>query len=214
MSAAHSAASALPDVVGVCGVRGNCWVRCVTRASVLLTSALVACRERPDAFREGTARALDDTPAALELDLMLASGDIESSLCGLALDPEPGLVNATRVAAARWSAATGCGIRIAPGGVRIAFVEQPRLADGTPKRAVTIWSSLGHPLRIEYRRSGFAEHAAEVLLAHELAHALGMREHTGTGIGADPVTLQANIDAATLDAVCSAWRCASFNPEP
>jgi hypothetical protein len=140
--------------------------------------------------------------------------EAEPEPCGMAFDPDPELLAATEAAAKRWSAATGCDVRIEAGGVPIVLAEPQDVRDesGTPKRAITEVRD-GLPVRIAYRRGPLLPWTVETMLTHEMGHALGMREHTQTGLMAETTELGAPIDAESLAGVCAVLECSAFVPE-
>jgi len=126
----------------------------------------------------------------------------------MAFDPAPELADATRVAAERWSAATGCDVRVEAGGVPVVLHPNPTLADGTPRRAV-FDAGVGE---IRYRAGNIVSWTAETMLAHEIGHVLGCHGHPGDAM-AEETALRAPISAEPLECVCAAFPCASFSPE-
>ena len=147
----------------------------------------------------------------------------EPEECGLAFDVPSELRAEGELAAARWSAATGCDVRVERGGLRIVMLDVILEEDGTaaidstgrPVRArtKTVWiDGELHTSRIEYRRD--AVYDAGRILPHEFGHALGGYGHTETGVlrvspkSGDP------IDAPSLSLVCERLGCMWMRPEP
>lgn len=124
------------------------------------------------------------------------------------------LTPATEAAAARWGAAAGIAVSVAPEGTEGA-VEVTRalsLPAGDEGQEAWGWTSGdGRLVLITQRARG---ERLERTLAHEMCHVLGVGpEHVpgdgvcgGTGHG--PL-----IDAAALEAVCAHVACSAFNPE-
>jgi hypothetical protein len=130
----------------------------------------------------------------------------EPAPCGLAFDPDPELLEATEAAAARWSAATGCDVRIEAGGiaVRIASTEQRggHQAAARRNRETGEWAIGVAP--------GLLPWTADTLLTHEFGHVLGCVEHTPDGLMAEVIELYAPIDESALRCVCAVLECAVF----
>lgn len=147
----------------------------------------------------------------------------------MAFDPAPDLEAATRVAAERWSAATGCDVRVEAGGVPMKawarlFVEyredgRALLADinhgGTMKSicGLSTWTDDESAVRIiDVSLACDVEDAVTHEMGHALAH---LKRHSFTGMmasGENP-DRTLDIDAASLELVCYSFPCASFNPE-
>lgn len=136
-------------------------------------------------------------------------------VCSVTFTPDPELLAETRQAAARWSAATGCDIRVGEGGIAVRLVAE---------RMVTPEGTEGHghtycPTSDPCTRSGLVIDVARdhhpATIAHEMGHALGSSSahvedesalmfHTG-GEGA--------IVSADLCYVCETLGCSAFVPE-
>jgi len=129
--------------------------------------------------------------------------------CGMTFDPAPALLEATEAAATRWSAATGCDVRVEAGGVPVRFASAEERgghqAAAVRNRVTGEWSVGVAPSLLRW--------TAETLLTHELGHVLGCLGHTTDGLMAETTTLYAPIDASALDCVCSSLACALFAPE-
>lgn len=147
----------------------------------------------------------------------------------MAFDPTPDLEAATRVAAERWSTATGCDVRVEAGGVPMKawarlFVEYREdghalLADinhgGTMKSicGLSTWTDDESAVRIIDVSLACDEEDA---VAHEMGHALArLRRHSFTGVMAsgDNPERSPVIDAASLDLVCFELPCPAIEPE-
>lgn len=170
-------------------------------------AVLVACGAAPVDSRDLTRQSFWQEPA-------LAAED-HASACAVVFTPAPELLAETLAAAARWSAATGCDIRVGEGGIALRLVEErmptPR---GTLAHGATYCASA------PCKRSGLVidvarDHAA-VTIPHEMGHALAsttdhveddenaLMFHTG-GEGV--------ILACDLVLVCGALDCALMTPE-
>lgn len=137
--------------------------------------------------------------------------------CGLALVPSSELIAETQAAAARWSLATGCAVRIERGGFRVRLVEPMRTRSGAVQPGLTHWLDSGE-LVIDVT----AERSAAVV-PHELGHLLQVlgaappppeRAHLSDGFsllvsgGGEGF-----ITEADLESVCSSFPCAARVPE-
>lgn len=112
-------------------------------------------------------------------------------------------------AAGRWSAATGCDIRVGEGGSPVSLVpflprlDSPESSNGRTERDTReIWLSVTSP-------HPFAT------VAHEMGHALTNNAggHSEGGLMAFPIWSGA-IDETSLALVCGVVRCPAFAPEP
>lgn len=146
------------------------------------------------------------------------AGELEPASCGMAFDPAPELLEATEAAAVRWSAATGCDVRVEAGGVPVVLVRGLVTASG--KRAAGAWRHTAESdvcLRVDIDD----EFGGPRAVAHELGHCLMHRvnlapqnlagSHAESGLMAEGAP--GDIDGASLSLVCSSFDCAAFTPE-
>lgn len=163
---------------------------------------------------------------------VLHASSPEPEPCGMAFDPAPALLAATEDAAARWSAATGCDVRVEAGGVPIVawyslFVEYREgrallssINHGGTMRHIcglSTWTDDDSAVRIiDVSQPYPGCEDTEWSVMHEMFHALvGERGHSESGVGAsgnDP-DRSPRIDEASLLAVCSRRPCSAFTPE-
>lgn len=129
--------------------------------------------------------------------------------CALVLTPQPALADATQLAAERWSAATGCDVRVGAGGVPVVHVTGLTTTRG--KRAAGAWRHTGDNVckRIDIDD----ELGGPRTVAHEVGHCLGAHGHASSGLTAEGAG-SGVIDAATLEHVCSQVPCSAFSIEP
>lgn len=144
----------------------------------------------------------------------------EAPSCAFTFDPEPSLVDATRAAAERWSAATGCDVHVAAGGVPIIAwpsMYSTVLPDGSlaidpyegDRRMCGAWDP---GMRAMYVAP--CSRPLPFSVSHEMGHALGTLAHSATGIMAESVAKADDvIDDASLELVCSVLECPVFVPE-
>jgi hypothetical protein len=127
---------------------------------------------------------------------------------GLALTPHPALADATQRAAERWSSATGCDVRVAPGGVPVVHVRGLTTTSG--KRAAGALRHTGNDVckRIDIDD----ELGGPRTVAHEIGHCLGAHGHAESGLMAEGAG-SGVIEAASLTFVCSKVACTAFQPE-
>ncbi len=140
---------------------------------------------------------------------VLHAGEPEPAPCGMAFDPAPELLAATEAAAARWSAATGCDVRVEAGGVPVIVADDLRTASG--KRAAEAWRHTAAEPDVCRRIDVDSELGGPISVAHGLGHCLGARGHAESGLMADGAP--GVIDAASLSLVCSLLDCTAFAPE-
>jgi len=138
----------------------------------------------------------------------------EAPVCSVTFTPAPELDAETREAASRWSAATGCDIRVGEGGIPLRLVEE---------RMVTPSGGEGHghtycPTE-GCTRSGLVidvarDHVAATV-PHEMGHALGASSGHVEGETAlmCPTGGDGAIVSADLVYVCEALDCTRFVPE-
>lgn len=176
-------------------------------ALLFLASCAACVGQASDEASDNVTAPLSPAPAAVEP-------------CGKVLTPEPALLEETTRVAARWSAATGCDIRVGENGTPVRLVSQ--LYDGDveqPGRTLPLegggWEVVVSPLRLDHRI-----HGEDTVLAHEVGHALNPRDgHVEAAPGDKCVALMCSggglgtIIAADLEFVCDGYPCASFTPE-
>jgi hypothetical protein len=140
---------------------------------------------------------------------------LQEERCGLALTvADHELVTAATSASVRWSAATGCDVRVVPtGGLPIRFATDAELTmpDGSRARGVTGDGFIGYTAR-DARLPGTVERT----LAHEIGHALGCRDHTheaGSSVLDEQWGAHARITADALVCVCTTVACEHMIPE-
>lgn len=149
--------------------------------------------------------------------------------CGFVFSPAPELHDAAVTAAARWSAATGCDVRVGEGGLPIVawpilFVEytpdgQTLLADhnvgGTMRSICGLADWDAADTEIERLHVALACDEEDAV-THEMGHALArLKRHSLTGVMASGENEDRThvIDAGSLELVCYSFPCASFVPE-
>lgn len=176
---------------------------------VLAAFAFTCCGSPPLAEQDAPAAfsAVDDAetpgPAATE-----------PEGCGMVFSPVPELLEETEAAAARWSAATGCDVRVGEGGVPVVFVDP--IADGLVGIGANGESASGGVYR--YESTGacaqigqVAGHSTGQTIAHEIGHCIGQPGHTEYGL-MSPYA-EGPLDATSLQRVCDVFPCVTFSPE-
>jgi hypothetical protein len=149
----------------------------------------------------------------------------------VAFSPDEAARLAVKAIAARWSAAMGCDVHVAPDGIPV--VATPRLfvtyddegnpttyASNAPGRRQICGLSTWNAARTDVEQIRIALEngacSAEYAAAHEMGHALvRARGHTLTGVlaGGSSPGKSDRIDEASLAAVCSMRVCGAFAPE-
>lgn len=130
--------------------------------------------------------------------------------CEVVFSPVAELSAAVAVAAARWSAATGCDIRLGNGGIvaRTAPV-LTHSRTGESLLGGTHWT----PIEVVIDADIDGE-TLQLTVDHEMGHALtGRPAHAGSGLMAPRAPVGSPIDAASLGQVCGALACLVFHPE-
>lgn len=123
--------------------------------------------------------------------------------------PAPEWLKETARSAARWAAATCSEVRVGEQGLLVE--SRLNLVDymGVSIAGGTLRDELDGECRglvLDPVRA-----YAPFVIAHEMRHCLGARNHTASGIGYPG---GANIiDAASLEDVCAVWECGCFAPE-
>lgn len=129
--------------------------------------------------------------------------------CGTVFTPDPELLADVTAAAARWSAATGCDVRVGEGGTRVRLVSEIN-DNGTLRPGLTHYEADGVTLVIAViaARSG-------VVLPHEMGHVLDPKPGHVDGETALMSHAGGNgrITAADLEYVCAGYGCEAFVPE-
>jgi hypothetical protein len=158
--------------------------------------------------------------AVLLLAMCGCGGSAESvQECGVALEPDAALADVTDEWAGRWSAATGCDVRVESGGIPVLAVEETSIDDetqcGVTRRATHIDGSVS-VVRVEIDASaptGCAQ--LGYTIAHELGHVLGARGHIESGLMVPRLTVDATywIDESSLEFICAELGCDVFSPE-
>lgn len=138
----------------------------------------------------------------------------EPEPCGVAFDPAPELLEATQRAAERWSAATGCDVRVDADGIPLVVLDEVIDNAGKPTRGrtTTVWvDGVLRTDRIEYRRDSLDQVGR--IVPHEMGHAIGGYGHSGAGIMRERPKATDVIDSSSLELVCATLDCAAFEPE-
>jgi hypothetical protein len=179
---------------------------------------------------EALRRRLIALPVVLLAVVGCGAPEPDAELCGLTLSPDAALFEETEAAAARWSAATGCDIRVGAGGVPVlaqarVFVvpdaEGARVADTDPDGTATeaCGAAAGHRRQLDGWTVYVATSprvfcpTAHGALPHELGHVLAASGgHAESGLMRNSATVDP-IDEASLAFVCGAFPCATFAPE-
>lgn len=159
--------------------------------------------------------------AVLLLVMCGCGGSAESAQkCGVALEPDAAVADVTDEWAGRWSAATGCDVRVESGGIPVFGVEESSIDDGKVRCGSTQRLYRGEEtiriLSVEIDLTppdGCVGWGYSV--GHELGHAIGARGHTESGLMVDrlPLGVVHVIDAPSLELVCAELSCSAFNPE-
>ena len=177
---------------------------------VLATLLLPCCGVAPpDAAHDAPETTLgDETAESREL------APSEPEGCGMVFSPVPELLEATEIAAARWSAATGCDVRTGEGGIPVVYVDP--VADGLVGIGENGENASGGVYR--YEETGACAQIGQVAglsttqtIAHEIGHCIGQPGHTADGLMSTFAT--GPLNAASLERVCDVFPCAGFNPE-
>ena len=179
----------------------------------------LACSAAPDGTTELASATQLRQSASVGTELADAVEEAQAPRCGLALDPIPELLVATTTVAARWSAATGCDVRVEAGGLPVRFATDAELTTGEGKAARGVAHRNGSGV-VEY--IGYTSNDArlpwtvERTVAHEVGHALGCWDHTdeaGASVLDQTWSSDARITSDALDCVCSTLECETLTPE-
>jgi hypothetical protein len=191
----------------------------------MFVALLACCGEAPDVTEF-------DPAFAVELST-IRPAPLEVGHCGMAFDPVSEMLELTKAAAARWSSATGCDVRVEPGGVPVRaqgflFIEElpsglVRVHDSNPQLAFdelcggTFWRPDGSVSHIIVATdSPSCPRGPGVSTDHEAGHALARRRgHPATGLMADTNADGRTdvVNSASLVWICEALDCAVFVPE-
>lgn len=156
---------------------------------------------------------------------------VPSVACAAVLTPDAALLAETETAAARWSAPTGCDIRVGEGGVPVlaqdrVFVvpdgdgervaDADPLAQGSEKCAVAIGDLgvyVGWRVIVATAPRVFCP-SLQTAIAHEMGHVLiAADEHSGSGLMRGAAADGSLIDTSSLALICASFPCATFAPE-
>lgn len=133
---------------------------------------------------------------------------IGAAHCAATFSPDAALLEATELAAARWSVATGCEVVVAEGGVPVELAATIPRPDGSEAPGAT--SAERDLVRINMR-VGKAQRERTVM--HELGHALGGDHTASDGVLSGAKGGRDVIDAEALATVCSRLPCTVRNAE-
>jgi hypothetical protein len=163
---------------------------------------------------------------------VLHQAQAEPAPCGMAFDPAPELLAATDAAAERWSAATGCDVRVEAGGLPVraqGFIFAEELPNGLTRLhaadpelryhelcGATLWrdggaTAVGIVIGIANEGCDPAEG-----VAHEMGHRLAAkRGHSERGLmaGANETGRTGAIDESSLVWVCETLPCSTLTAE-
>lgn len=151
-----------------------------------------------------------------------------SAQCVFAFAPDEGAMPAVAAAAVRWSAATGCDVRVAPDGVPVISaprwygidgVDEPITEPVIGSRSLcgrSIWDDARTGVVVIYLSLEEPTCTAEYGALHEMGHALtGRQGHARDGAlagGGQPGASDV-ITLGTLEAVCTGIPCEHMTPE-
>lgn len=177
-------------------------------ASLVLAISVTCCGSPPETQWDASGSTpLDDAETP-------APPPTEPEGCGMVFSPVAELLEATEIAAARWSTATGCDVRVGEGGLPVTEQTDMRDRDGDPVNGRALVYS--DAVTREYARCDglvLSTTRAERTVAHEMGHCLGAMGHASAGMLSEYADGGDLIDAAALDLVCANLACAGFNPE-
>lgn len=140
--------------------------------------------------------------------------------CDVALEPDAAVADVTDEWSGRWSAATGCDVRVESGGVPVLAVEESSIDDGktrcgSTQRLIRDEETI-RVLSVEIDLTPPDECVGwGYTVGHEIGHVIGGRGHAESGLMVDrlPLGVVHVIDEAALELVCASVECSSFNPE-
>lgn len=133
--------------------------------------------------------------------------------CKAAFNPDPNLLEATKVHAMRWAIASNCHIAIETNGIPIVVLDEV-IGNGKSVRGTTrtTWiDGMLYAYQIEIRSDSLDQ--LDRIIPHELGHALGGFGHTLTGVMQENPDAWDPIDTASLELVCMRLNCTTFIPE-
>lgn len=136
--------------------------------------------------------------------------------CGFVFSPVPELRDAAESAAARWSAATGCDVRVGEGGLPVTLLADMRDREGKPVNGRALVYSNAETRQYS-RCAGLEISSASTnvarTIAHEMGHCLGAVGHTAYGLLSEFSDGGDDINADALALVCENLSCAVMEPE-
>lgn len=170
--------------------------------------AVAACGAQPDAVE----------PPVVEDAAELAPAEEPEPVdtCDRVFSPAPELAEATRKAAERWSAATGCAITVADAGMPVELVPEMRTESGELANGrARVFTVEGEFYECRGLIVAATAEYPERTIVHEMGHCLGALRHAD-----DPRSLlherptpDAPIDAPALSLVCENLPCETMVPE-
>jgi hypothetical protein len=142
--------------------------------------------------------------------------------CERVYSPDVDSARFVEAAAARWSAATGCEIRVGAGRIPVTMSEQlTNPITGEHPQGITEYL----PTRIGLQRgmvptvhqagAGVTDNESMLFLVamHEMGHSLGIHQEMDLSGGVMSVSGDGLVHAAELEVVCAAIACEVFAPE-
>lgn len=140
-------------------------------AALAVLSACAGADSGTESAYSGTESADNATESAEALEAAEA--------CGAVFTPDAELADETAAAAARWAAATGCDVRVGPGGVRVRLVAELWNELGNPRPGLT--HSVDGRLVIDVTDLRIAP-----VIPHEIGHVLRLLNYTRLADPHDP----------------------------
>lgn len=136
--------------------------------------------------------------------------------CGMAFDPVPELLQDTVSAAARWSVATGCDVRVESGGIPIRAEGYLQDETGDAACGLATWDDARTGVQTISIAMVDIRCLPPYTVLHEMGHALAdIQAHSLSGVMAAAASKgkSTRINAASLELVCRGMHCAHFEPE-